>query len=528
MATKSRSRLIRRILYLLVGLAIVGFVISRFMAPPPGPEYVTAKVESGDVSQTVAITGTTEPKTRYQLQFPKSGRIDQIMVETGSVVAEGDLLATLENDDAEYQLESQKALLRIAQANVAKALAGQRPEDVKLSQLKIDLAQLDLNNSRTSQQHLLDIAKNNLNSAHLALQTAETSLKQAQDQYNYTYQTVQRSTWAQPSYPVYDSGYYYGDLRGSLPQDSGSTGGAGQGTADMGGSLLGSSYSSQNSGGDYLSNANNIATAQFNVQKAQQAYDQAYEAYEKAVKEIDRQSDDLENTVNKAQVGLQTAQEQYKSVVAKPRDVDVAPLKAQVDQAWVGVNLAQYQLDQTQLKAPTDGIVTSISGDEGETTGIGQPFITLDSKYLHIKALVSEADIAKILPGQNVTLTFDSFGTDKEFTGSIYEVDPSETIVQGVVYYTVKVQFDAKGEAVKPGMTANLTIQTNQKTAVNKVPARAVQYDGNQAYVEIIKTIDQKQEVEKRNVQTGLQGDDDIEIVSGLEPGEEVVTFTKK
>ncbi len=522
MATKSRSRLIRRILYILVGLAIVGFVISRFMTPPPGPEYVTAKVESGDVSQTVAITGTTEPKTRYQLQFPKSGRIDGILVETGSVVSEGDLLATLENDDAEYQLESQKALLRIAQANLAKALAGQRPEDVKLSQLKIDLAQLDLNNSQTSQQHLLDIAKNNLNSAYLALQTAETSLKQAQDQYNYTYQTVQRSTWAQPSYPVYDSGYYYGDLRGSLPQDSG------QGTVDVGGSMPGYSYISQNSGGDYLANANSIATAQFNVQKAQQAYDQAYEAYEKAVKETERQSDDLENAVNKAQVGLQSAQQQYKSVVAKPREVDVAPLKAQVDQAWVGVNLAQYQLDQTQLKAPTEGIVTSISGDPGETTGIGQSFITLDSKYLHIKALVSEADIAKILPGQNVTLTFDSFGTDKEFTGTIYEVDPSETIVQGVVYYTVKVQFDAKGEPVKPGMTANLTIQTNQKAGVKKVPARAVQYDGNQAYVEVLKTVDQKQEVEKRNVETGLQGDDDIEIVSGLETGEEVVTFTKK
>lgn len=528
MATKSRSRLIRRILYILVGLVVVGFVVSRFVAPPAGPEYVTAKVENGDVSQTVAITGSTEPKTRYQLQFPKSGRIDQILVEVGSVVSEGDVLASLENNDAEYQLESQKALLRIAQANLAKALAGQRPEDVKLSQLKIDLAQLDLNNSTVTKEHLLDMAENNLNSAHLALQTAETSLKQAQDQYNYTYQTVQRSTWAQPSYQVYDSGYYYGDLRGSLPQDSGSTGGTGQGTSDFTGSMQGSSYTSQNSGSDYLSNANSIATAQFNVQKAQLAYDQAYEAYEKAVKEIERQSDDLDNAVNKAQVGLQSAQEQYKSVVAKPRDVDIAPLKAQVDQAWVGVNLAQYQLDQTRLKAPTEGIVTAISADIGETAGIGQPFITLDSKYLHIKALVSEADVTKILPGQHVALTFDSFGTDKEFTGTIYEVDPSETVVQGVVYYTVKVQFDAKNEPVKPGMTANLTIETNQKPSALKVPARAVQYEGNQAYVEVLKTVDNKQEVEKRNVEVGLQGDDDIEIVSGLEVGEEVVTFTKE
>ncbi len=171
--------------------------------------------------------------------------------------------------------------------------------------------------------------------------------------------------------------------------------------------------------------------------------------------------------------------------------------------------------------------MTDVASDVGETASLAQPFITLDSKYLYIKALVSEADIAKIQTGQDATLTFDAFGTAKEFKGNVYEVDPSETIVQGVVYYVVKVQFDASGEAVKPGMTANLTLQTNSKSGVLDVPARAVQYDGNQAYVQVLKTTDNKKEVEKRNVEIGLQGDENVEITSGLSEGEEIVTFTK-
>ncbi len=525
MATHSRSRLIRRIAYVLVGLVIIGFIASRVLAPQPGPEYMTAKVENGDVGQTVALTGTTEPKIRYQLQFTRSARIDKILVEVGGAVKEGDVLAVLENNDANYQLESQKAVLRIAQANLAKAVAGQRPEEVELSQLKVDLARMDLENSSISKQTLTDLAQKNVNSAYLAVQSAKTSLEQAQDQYNYTLQNVQMDTWQQPAYSVYDSGYYYGDMRGSLPQGEGSAAAGGSVTGTGAGAASGASYGAGS--GSYVSNVNNIQTAQYNVQKAQNAFDQAQEAYDKATVEYKRQTDEVSNVIDKANVGLQSAKEQYKLTTAKPREVDVAPLKAQVDQAWVGVNLAQYQLDQTELKAPADGIVTSLGSDVGETASMAQPLITIDSKYLHIKALVSEADIAKIQVGQNAVITFDAFGTVKEFKGNVYEVDPSETIVQGVVYYVVKIQFDAPGESVKPGMTANLTVQTDTKPGVLNVPARAVQYDGNQPYVQVLKTVDKKQEVEKRNVEVGLQGDELIEIVSGLQAGEEVVTFTK-
>ena len=528
MATTPRSRLIRRIAYVLVALVVLGFIVTRFLQPKQVSQYLTAKVESGEVTQSVALTGTTEPQTRYALQFTKGGRLGKLLVKVGDFVKTGDVLATLENNDVQFQVESQKAVLRIAQANLAKALVKQRPEELKLNQLKVDIAKLDVDNSSVSRENLLDIAKKNVNSADIALQMAQTSLQQAQQQSNYTWETVQMSTWQQSPFSVYDSGYYYGDLRSALPQSAQTSGQAGMSTVSTPVSTLSTGSSAGSlAGGSYLSNQNSISTADFNVQKAQQAYDQAKQSYDKAVADFKRQSDDTDNIVNKTQLGLQSAQEQYKIAVATPRDVDVAPIKAQLDQAWAGVNLAEYQLDQTQLRAPTDGLVTAVALNVGEKVNVVQPLITLDTKLLYIKALVSEADITKIKVGQNVSLNFDAFGATKEFNGKIDEVDPSETIVQGVVYYIVKVQFDAGSEAVRPGMTANLTIQTNSQSNVLKIPARAVQYENNKAIVQVLKIVNNKQEVEKRNVEIGLQGDEDVQITSGLKADEEVVTFTK-
>lgn len=536
MANPSRSRLIRRIAYVLVGLVILAFIVTRILAPKPGPEYVTAKVVTGDVQQTVALTGTTEPKTRYSLQFPKTGKIAQILVKVGDVVKSGDILAVLKNDDAQFQLESQKAALRFAQANYAKAIAAQPSQNIELSKLKIDLANLELQNATVSQQDTADSAEKALNSAYISVQMAQTALNQAQQQSDYTYQNVQMSTWEKPDYNVYDSGYYYGDLRSALPQPVAvtSTGnmsstGAVSMPSQAPAQASASSYSSATpTGPSYLTNVNNIDTAQNAVEKAQEAYDQAQQAYDKATADVKGQADGLDNGVSKAEVDLKSAQTAYSLTVAKPRDVDVAPLKAQVDQAWQGVNLAQYQLDQTVLKAPEDGVIGSVASNPGENNVLGQSLITMDTNYLYIKALVSEADIAKIKVGQDTDITFDAFGSATALTGNVYEVDPAETIVQGVVYYTVKVQFDAQKMDVKPGMTANLTIKTNTKSNVLEVPARAVQYNGNQAYVQLLKTDNnKKQTVTQQNVTVGLQGDDNYEILSGVQVGDDVVTFTK-
>jgi RND family efflux transporter MFP subunit len=530
MATKTRGKIIRIILYILVGIVILAFIASRIFGNKQQTQYVSVKATVGTVDQTVSLTGTTEPKVRYQLEFQRQGRVHEVQVQAGSTVKAGDVLASLENDDLSYQLASQEAALHIAQANLAKAIAGPRQEDVTLNQYKIELAQDDLNYANENTQNFQDSSVTSVNTAYLAVRQAKLALEKANDAYNYVFQKYQTDSSYSFIPPQAQTSAQTITSTTITPTSSSTSSSTPTSTT----TTSTSTQIPQRYIDPYMQyvnqqNANKtLSEAEFAVRQAEDAYNQALEAYDKMASDLNNQSNTLDTSVSKADVALKTAQEQYDLALAKPRDVDIGPIKAQVDQAWQGVHLAEYQFDQSILKAPSDGIVTNVAYHAGENVSLTQPFITLDTNSLTIKAFVSEADIAKMKTGQPVTMNFDAFGTDDSFNGTVSEIDPAETVVQGVVYYEVKVQFDSKGEAVKPGMTANMIVHTESKADALEVPVRAIQYDGDQAYVQVLKQDDQNnQTVEKRNVHLGLQGDENVEVISGLQDGESVVTYTK-
>ena len=129
----------------------------------------------------------------------------------------------------------------------------------------------------------------------------------------------------------------------------------------------------------------------------------------------------------------------------------------------------------------------------------------------------------KIKIGQAAKITLDSFGEEHLFMGTVTFANPAEKIIQDVVYYEIKVQFNENVEGVKPGMTANLTVETNRVDSAIRVPIRAVKQKDSQKFVEVLVN-GQPQE---KNVTTGLRGDEYTEIISGLAIGESVITFTK-
>jgi macrolide-specific efflux system membrane fusion protein len=88
----------------------------------------------------------------------------------------------------------------------------------------------------------------------------------------------------------------------------------------------------------------------------------------------------------------------------------------------------------------------------------------------------------------------------------------------------VTVGFNTKDEKIKSGMTANLTILTNNKDNVLVVPSRAVSARGDTRYVQVL----QDDKSVEKEVQVGLKGDDGLwEISSGLNAGEKVIISTK-
>ena len=189
------------------------------------------------------------------------------------------------------------------------------------------------------------------------------------------------------------------------------------------------------------------------------------------------------------------------------------------------LDFMQEKINDTALRSPIDGKIINVSGEIGEMIKANTPIITMISKdEFQIEADISEANIGKIEINQIVKITLDAF-SDQEFSGRIIQIEPAETVIQGVVYYKVTIGFDQINKNIKTGMTANIIITTDFRKNVLTIPQRAVsQKQGKK----IVKIPDNKtfQEIE---ITTGLRGSDGtIEVLSGLKQGDKVITFIKK
>ena len=254
------------------------------------------------------------------------------------------------------------------------------------------------------------------------------------------------------------------------------------------------------------------------------------------------------NDVNtaQAQVGQQVAAKTADEERPK-NNSEVAAAQADAANKLTVVADAQKALDDTTLIAPTDGTVAVIGGRIGEdvpgggsnrggfdASALSRPpnaqasgsvssraggFITLtDLGTNEVKARFSEADTAKIQAGQAAKVEFESLG--QQLTALVVRLDSIETVVANVVTCTVTLLLDKKLDQIKPGMTGNVDVIIGQKQDVLRLPVTAINPRNGRATVQVL---GKDGKLETRQVTTGLKGDDDVEITSGLDVGDKVV-----
>ncbi len=220
-----------------------------------------------------------------------------------------------------------------------------------------------------------------------------------------------------------------------------------------------------------------------------------------------------------AVVSAQASLDQRK---APPRAVDLAALRAQLQDAQTAYTQAIERLSDTRIIAPVDGVVAEVVPKVGEQALAGSKMIGLiaEEKFT-IEALIPEADIAKVTTDQSATIVLDAFGDAQPFQGSVTAEYPDQTKVQDAVYYKAIVGIDTQGKDVKPGMTADVTILTAERASSTlSIPTRAVrQVDGSPMVQVLVNGTP-----EDRAVTTGLRADEArIEVLSGVSVGEQVI-----
>jgi multidrug efflux pump subunit AcrA (membrane-fusion protein) len=202
---------------------------------------------------------------------------------------------------------------------------------------------------------------------------------------------------------------------------------------------------------------------------------------------------------------------------------DLKLAAALVDQAAATMEERETNLSYSTVRAPIDGVVATISTQEGETVaaGLNAPtFVNIiDLARLEAHAFVDETDIGRISVAQEATFTVDTF-PDKPFRGNVTAIYPKALIVDNVVTYEVILAItDPFENLLRPEMTTNVTIITDARPGVLAIPRRAVKTTNGQHVVTVATDGDRS----PRPVELGVQDGAFVEVVSGLSEGDQVV-----
>lgn len=206
---------------------------------------------------------------------------------------------------------------------------------------------------------------------------------------------------------------------------------------------------------------------------------------------------------------------------------------------------ALTNLHNATIRSPVDGVVISRNVDVGQTVAASFQTPTLftiaqDLTKMQINTSVDEADIGKVQVGQPASFTVDAY-PEIQFKGLVSQVRIAPVITQNVVTYDVVIIVENKDLKLKPGMTANVSIEVMRKEAVLTIPSAALRFKPEDAGEKTKqrfpgrsqspgKNLSQKVYVLQEGkpvmvpVQAGISDDTHVEIVAGdLRPGQEVI-----
>ncbi|CAM1641835.1 RND efflux pump [Bartonella apis] len=227
----------------------------------------------------------------------------------------------------------------------------------------------------------------------------------------------------------------------------------------------------------------------------------------------------------------------------KIRAAQIDQLKAQIVQAEVDVETAKVNLGYTRVTAPSDGTVLATVVQEGQNVNAVQSAPTIvilgDLSVMTVRAEISEADVINVKPGQD--LYFNVLGNrTRRYESRLEKIEPAPESIRNdisfnssstassssstsqAIYYNGTFNVPNDDGVLRTYMTAEVHIILGRAEKVLLIPSDALNdVSGKKAVVNVL---DKNGKLEARNIETGLNNKVMVEVISGLEEGETVVT----
>jgi HlyD family secretion protein len=487
----------RRVLLVLVLVVLVlspALSACSFSKGDETPEVQVTDSAGALRSDSVSADAVITPYKKVDLSFEGSGRVDKILVSEGDQVVAGQLLAVLETRDLEQAVAQAEARLQVARAQLAKAQAGARPEEIaeaeaglaitqaasSAASAAVVVAESGVAEAEASERATLDgiaIAQSQLASARAGyeaalavynelkaqpterdVQIAEKQVELAKNQLWDTQLMVEVEQAQEGEGEIGEVSVQLAELNlakvmaGARPEDIAEAEG-----------LVEQASANIKVAEARIARARALsAQAQAGLQAAQGGLLQAQAQAEKAEAQTDQ---------TQAQVDLANA---------GSRVEDIAAVNAQVKQAEAALAAAKNDLEDARLKAPFDGTVGAILIDEGDLVApqlAAMQFGDLERLRVETRDL-SEMDVARVQVGQPATIIVDAL-SGKELPATVASISPLATTVRGDAAYKVTLDLEPGSEGgLRWGMSAFAEIQTGSYTAFTGDDSAHVSGDG--------------------------------------------------
>jgi len=419
-------------------------------------------VEIGDVVQSIDAPGLLVATKEVLLGMEASGSLKEVLVEPGEFVQANQMLAGLANENA---LDTAVAMAQEACLDAQRELqAILENAPLATAQAQMDLAKAQEELQQTLFRNLIQQEGNRASSATLAAAQAELTL--ADEEIRLAEQEFKK-------------------LSGRPENDT------------------------------------LRASAQLRLAEALQRRDSAQRAYNWYTGHpSELQQSILDAEIATAQARVLLAEMAWERVKDGPDAMILESAQVKLALAEHRLVEAETQREGAALRAPFAGVILEVHAQPGDQVTPGAGIILLsDITAMEVVASVIEEDFPQIQIGQSVELFFDA-RPDVEILGQIERIVPKR-LPGDRPLYAVQISFDQAPDGLVPGMTADASIITAIQKDVLRLPKSLVhsRSDGT-ARLEV--WVDDHRE--ERNVWVGLRGDSYVEILSGLQAGDLVIS----
>jgi RND family efflux transporter MFP subunit len=482
-----KNLLRRRVLAALVLItAILGGTVVYAQASKVTTSYRTALVTYGTITQSIGMAGNLSPVSEADLNFASAGTVQSVYVKVGDSVGAGAPLATIDSTLLSAQLLQAQATLASAEAKLSQDRAGATAQSLTSAQNSVASAQVSVSNAQTSLTDTQAINAQSVAAAQAPVTAAQILV------------TADQAVVAQDNLTMAaDQATMTADC-GATPPSPNCAADTSKVNSDQ--SKLATDQQTQAHDQATLDSARTVLAAA--TAKAQQSNDQAAAT----LASMQQQYSAAKNSL----ASLQTS--------TTPQTIQMDDAQIQIDQ--VNVDSVQHQLDGATLTAPIPGIVSQVNVKAGQAvTGGGTTYaiVIFSPGSYDVTGTVSDSQVNLVAVGQGAQIT--PAGSTQAMPGKITSIAPAATVSSGVATFAVTAQLTDTSNAIRPGVSASVSIVINQVVHVLTVPTSAVHTTATGTTVQVLVNGVPK----SVPVQTGASDPTRIQIVSGLQLNQVIV-----